>query len=214
MNKYFYKEIPHYRIDSFCSVRTSLDNLTNILNVAEIINTAPHCSTEEDNDFDIAIFTGNNRRIFVKKDNSFFSMAIPFQIIVEEVGISFNSDQTEEKVSGQFISIMRNCIKTVQNQSISHEDVILSLVENFDINITDAMKYYDAFVHLISDDHGYFRFDDDPENQNGDIHPRYHFDIFFKNSTSLKIGYDRIAKLECFFSLIDNSLPKKYLIAR
>ena len=48
-------------------------------------------------------------------------------------------------------------------------------------------------------------------NADGDIHPRYHVDVFYKNTTSIKIGYHRDDELSCFYSLVDSKIPKKYL---
>lgn len=216
MSKYFYSQLPIYLMKNFCAVRDSLDNLTNVLNVAEIVNTNHHKSAQNgrDQEFDVAIFAGDYRRILIKREGGYFSMAIPFQIIIRGHQLSFNSNSLEEEVSGRFIAIMRNCIQTTKEKAVSHEDIIYSLMENFNLDIPDAMKYFDEFASLIAEDHGYFRFDDDPINENGDFHPRYHFDFFYKNSTSIKIGYDRVAQLNCIYSLFDNSIPKKYLTAR
>ncbi|EPJ1370078.1 hypothetical protein [Vibrio parahaemolyticus] len=214
MSVYFFRQIPDYHMDGFCAVRNTYDNFMNILKISEIVNTCRDCLVEEEEGFDIAIFTGDFKRVVVRKDDGYFSMSIPFQIITSEDYISFVCNLIQEEVNGRFISIMRNAVNTHRDNQVSHEDVIFSLIENFNIEIKDSMMYYDAFVSLISEDHGYFRFDDDFAHENGDIHPRYHFDIFYKNSTSLKIGYDRHAKLECLYSLFDNSKDKKYLIEK
>jgi hypothetical protein len=87
----------------------------------------------------------------------------------------------------------------------------LDLVANFHLEVTEASNYLDAFLHLISEDHGYFRFDDDLGHANGHIHPRYHFDFFCKNSTSVKIGKDKYADIDCFYSLFDSTQAKHYL---
>lgn len=215
MSTYFYREVPSYQKSKFCAVRDSLDNLSNVLMLAETINNCPHCRVEnDDTGFDIAVFTGEHRRALIKKEDGYFSMSIPFQIVNSGDRIILNSDYLGEEVSGRFISIMRNAIQTIRGNSHSHEDIVLSLADDFNLGVPDATRYYDAFAALIAEDHGYFRFDDDPSNEDGDIHPRYHFDIFYKNTTSIKIGYDRLAGIECFYSLFDSSTPKKYLTTR
>ncbi|GEM_PF-797990 len=211
MSIYYLRNIPEYYLNRFSSVRSSFDNFLNLLNLAEIVNTCHECYVKNSNQFDIAIFTGGLNRAVIKKNDGYFSMSIPFQIINSNDHITFISNYMEEEVSGIFISIMRNTLQTMKSNSASHEDVILSLIENFNIELQDSIKYYDAFVSILSEDHGYFRFDNDPENENGDIHPRFHFDIFYKDSTALKIGYDRDARLECFQSLFDSTKEKKYL---
>lgn len=216
MNKYFYNGLPTYLMSKFCAVRDSLDNFSNMLTVAEIVNTSHHClvGNEGNVEFNVAVFTGDYRRILIRKNGGYFSMAIPFQVVTQGDQLSFNSDALGEAVSGRFIAIMRNCIQTTKENSISHEDVIYSLMENFNLSMSDAMRYFDAFASFISEDHGYFRFDDDPINEDGDFHPRFHFDFFYKNTSAVKIGYDRLAQLSCIYSLVDSSIPKKYLTNR
>lgn len=213
MSTYYYNSIPAHFIERLCAVRSPLDNLWNILTIVEAINSHPELRTvSPENGFDIAVFTKDLHRFFVKKDDGYFSMANPFQVNFDNDAISFNCDQIEEPVSGQFIAVMRNAIQTVREYGQSHEDIALSLSENFRFDWKDIPKYVDTFVSVLSEDHGYFRFDDDPNNINGDIHPRYHFDVFYKNTCSLKIGYDKSAELQCFLSLADKTQPKKYLV--
>ncbi|WP_300173807.1 hypothetical protein [uncultured Aliivibrio sp.] len=215
MSAFYYHSIPGHYMSGFQAVRNSLDNLSNILQLAEIINSCPdHSEGANKDNFDIAVFTNDFHRFLVKKDDGYFSMSIPFQVIVENGNMSFNCDLLEQPVSGKFISIMRNAIITTHGNLHSHEEVIMSLHDNFNVSFSEATAYYDTFAALISEDHGYFRFDDDENHANGDVHPRYHFDIFYKNNSSLKIGYDKIAGVDCLISLADKVTPKKYLLER
>lgn len=213
MTAFFYKEVPEYRMKGFCSVRDPFDNLSNILNLAEIVNTCSHCIIKEyEDNFDLAVFSGNFTRALIKKNNScYFSMAIPFQIISLEEGIVFNCDDIGQEVSGLFISILRNALITSKDGHFYHDEIVCSISDTFNLSIEESIRYYDSFVTILSDDHGYFRFDDDPNNAKGDFHPRFHFDFFYKNSTSIKIGYDAPFGIECFYSLLDSKYPKRYL---
>ncbi|WP_244899704.1 hypothetical protein [Shewanella japonica] len=195
-----------------CAVREPYDNLWNTLILIEAINSCPDLRTEHyEGGFDVAIFTKDLDRFLIKKSDGYFSMSNPFQVVLGDNEISFNCDLLEEPVSGRFISIMRNAIETVRGGIFSHDDIVLSLHENFNMDWSEAAAYSDTFASIIAGDHGYFRFDDDENNEDGHIHPRYHFDIFFRNSSSIKIGYDRVAGVECFLSLTDKNHPKKYL---
>lgn len=211
-----YKNIPDYYMEGFRPVRSSLDNLENVLQVIEIINFCHEYKNDgkDFDDFDLLVFFGDFNRFVVRKKNGYFSMSIPFQVVIEGDYISFNFDMIKASVDAYFISIMRNAIKTAESSLHSHEDVIMSLVNDFDIDIKESLNYYDAFASLLSEDHGYFRFDDDMENENGDIHPRYHFDIFYKDSSSIKIGYDKMLEVPCLSFLMDKTHPKKYLVEK
>lgn len=212
MTAFFFKGIPNFRMKGFCSVRDALDNLSNVLHLAELVNTCAHykCQNHEE-DFDFVIFSGSFRRALIKKKNGYFSMSIPFQIIDNGESIAFNYDLIGQAVDGQFISILRNAILTSREGSFSHDQVVCTLCDHFGLEFSDAILYLDAFIALLADDHGYFRFDDDVENANGDIHPRYHFDFFYKNTSSIKIGMDAQIDMNCFYSLVDGIKPKRYL---
>lgn len=213
MSVFFYKGIPSHFLEKLRPVRDQLDNLWNILVIVEAINFSQYCRVDGHFDgFDVAVFTKETHRFLVAKNDGYFSMANPFQVIIIEEDIYFNCDVMEEHVDGFFISVMRNAIQTVKDTYHSYEDIVLSISDNFGLDFAQATKYYDAFTSLVSDDHGYFRFDDDMNNENGNIHPRYHFDIFYKNSTSIKIGYDKFAEFDCFLSLTDKNKDKKYLL--
>jgi len=211
MTAFFFKNIPDHALRGFVPVRDALDNIWNVVALAEILNTCSYCRTDVgDEGFDIAIFAGGFSRALVKKQAGFFSMAIPFQIVETPDGVRFNFNSLAEEVSGLLISIIRNAI-TTSRHGFCHENIAASIEDNFNVGINLAAIYSDSFIELLCDDHGYLRFDDDPVNENGTVHPRYHFDFFYKNSSSIKIGMDGFVDLECFYSLFDRTLSKRYL---
>lgn len=211
MSSYFFSEIPSFHLEKLRAVRDSYDNLLNILQITEMVNCCPHCRTEESEGFDFAIYTGNFARVLVKKENGFFTMTLPFQIIDQGDNIIFNYDDYGNIIHAEFISMMRNSIAACRDYGYSHEDIISSLCENFNLNIRDAVNYCDIFTSLLTEDHGYFRFDDDLDAENGKIHPRYHFDFFYKNSTAVKIGIEQCIDASYFLGLFDKDLEKPYL---
>jgi hypothetical protein len=190
------------------------DNFSNTLVIAEIINNHPFVSPlQRDPKYDFIVYSGDYKRIFIMNSAGFSSMAIPFGIVENEGSIYFNCDSIKHPVNSLLISIFRNAIKTCQESDFSFESLVLSLIDNFSIDEIEATRYLDAFMSSLNVDHGYFRYDDDEPNQNGDIHPRYHLDIFIKNTSSIKIGTDLIQGLDCFYSLCDKNIAKKYLRA-
>ena len=176
MTVLFFKDIASFRMNRFKAIRSTLDNFSNVLEVVDIINAcSPEQMTGDENNFDIALFTGDQSRILVKKNDGYFSMAIPFQIVNNGEGISFVCHQIEEEVSGYFTSLMKNAINTSEGKLVSQENIIFSLTDSFGLDFSEAIKYSEAFSTLISDDHGYFRFDDDPDpsRMNEDIFQGY-----------------------------------------
>lgn len=212
MSTYYFKGLPGHCMKEFSPVRDALDNLSNILNVVEIATFHQNkILPDYTNNFDIAIFTGTCNRALVRKSNGYFTMSLPFQIIDHGDRISFNFDPIQGEVNGLFLSIMRNAITASKDSYISCDNVVLSISETFGLDIPESTMFCDAFFTLLADDHGYFRFDDDVEGENGKIHPRFHFDFYFKNSSSVKIGTEKLVGIECFLSLFDKKSPKMYL---
>ncbi|MBH1852446.1 MULTISPECIES: hypothetical protein [Stenotrophomonas] len=212
MTAIYYKDVPSYRLDLFKAVRQAGDNLSNLLALAEIVNTCHDISsTTRPDDFDIAIFSGNYTRAWIRRGNGYFSMAIPFQVITEGEFISFNIDNLSEPVSGELISIFRNAIQTCATSSFCHEDIALGINDSFGIEVPMCLKYADAFAELLTEDHGYFRYDHDPDNENGEFHPLHHLDFFFKNTSAVKIGLSSKVGLDLLHSLCDSSVAKRYI---
>lgn len=212
MTVLFFKNVPDYYLNNFKAVRTSFDNLYNLLNVVEAINSSSHCRIDGfEPDFSFAVFCGDTNRLLVTKKDGYFSMALPFQVLDEGEIISFNFDYLGEEVSGRLISIMKNIIYTHTEGCFSHDEVVLSLVENFSLTVEEATNYYEGFIYLLTEDHGYFRFDDDPKNANGAVHPRLHFDFFFKNSTNIKLGIHKAPGINFFYDIFDSSRKKPFL---
>lgn len=213
MSSYFIYNVPDYWMRNFRAVRSAADNLHNVINVAEIVNTCQdRISPDFQDKFDVAIFSSPYRRALINKEGGHFSMGIPFQIINEGNHLSFNMDFTKEPVSGQLLAILKSAASTWR-ENPSAEDITLSISDSFGLDVLEASRYCDAFLSTLSEDHGYFRFDDDPKNANGRIHPRYHYDFFFLNSTSIKFGADTVENIECFYSMCDPSIAKRFLRA-
>lgn len=187
MSAFFFTGIPTYCMRGFSAVRDVYDNLSNVLTLVEIANTCSHCMIRKYNeDFDLVVFSGEYTRALIRKNDGYFSMALPFQVIDHGNYITFNCDHIEVEVGGMFISIMRNALMTSKRGNFCYDEIACSITDDFDLSVDDALRYCDSFVALLADDHGYFRFDDDPKNENGDFHPRYHFDFFIKMRHQLR----------------------------
>ena len=152
MMAFFYKDIPNYYLKKFIAVRDSFDNLENILNLAEIINNCSHTRLKGfDKDSEIVLFTGDYLRVLIKKQDGYFSMALPFQVVDYGLQIAFNLELFEKGIDSEFIAIMRNAINSTKKSKISHEDILLDLAVNFNLDMSEATSYLDAFFHLVSE---------------------------------------------------------------
>ena len=70
----------------------------------------------------------------------------------------------------------------------------------------------EIFLDLLVFEPAYIRFDEDAKRQDGDIHPLYHFDIFYSNAPSLKIGSKAKIDFDEFNRMLEkNGQSCKYL---
>ena len=211
MSAYFFNEIPVCYISDFVAVRDPYSNLENLLNVVEAINCCPTSRTTNNIIFDFALFTGDVNRVLIRKADGFFTMAMPFQIIDYGANIVFIYDEYNLTIDSAFISYMKNAINTCREGAYSYDNVVYSLHESFGMEFSEVILYSDVLSSLLLKDHGYFRFDDDPTNQNARIHPRYHFDFFCTNSTGVKIGVSNNITSSFFIDLFDLNKNRPYI---
>jgi len=58
---------------------------------------------------------------------------------------------------------------------------------------------------------GYIRYDDDVGNENGDIHPRYHLDVFYSGSATFKLGLRQAIQHVTFADILDINTSCRFL---
>lgn len=109
-------------------------------------------------------------RLFVYLDNNkFISIQFPFDIIKVSNGLrfKFKGINVDSKVVSDGLSLLTQ----LEDKYPDIRQILDSDNENID-NDT-----YDILGSLSLLDFGYLRFDYDPKNEKGDIHPLHHLDI-------------------------------------
>lgn len=75
----------------------------------------------------------------------------------------------------------------------------------------DLFNIYEIIHELLIFEPSYLRFEEDKVNFNPhapDVHPKYHFDIFYSRST-FKLGVDKKCDLDKFLQILDNYSTNK-----
>jgi hypothetical protein len=123
-------------------------------------------------------------RLFFYAENYLFSVSFPFT-----VRIANNKIDEIASYSG----------REVDNRSISH---IISVLENekfklnhslLDFYIESNDLDYEPFLlleEILQFEPTYIRYDNDPENENGKLHPLHHLDINYSSYGTYKLGLD------------------------
>lgn len=123
-------------------------------------------------------------RLFFYAKNYLFSVSFPFTVRIE-------NDKIAEIASYSG--------KEVNNKSISH---IISVLESekfklnyslLDFYIESNVLDHESFLlleEILQYEPTYIRYDNDPENENGKLHPLHHLDINYSSYGTYKLGMD------------------------
>lgn len=122
-------------------------------------------------------------RLFFVVPNKIFSIRFPFQVVEEEGRLSFHSHEIPD-IDSKLTSL---ALGLVSSETFSTDDAY----EFFEPLVEEEAvpERLWAFVReLIMFEDGYFRYEVDMERASGEVHPENHYDIFYTNGASLKLG--------------------------
>ena len=122
-------------------------------------------------------------RIFFFTEKKYFSISFPFNVI-ENNGIKFSSKQISD-IDNEITSEIVSLLKCNEGNSIN---CIYEFIEPL-LEFTSKNEYIGTLINeLIFNEDGYLRYDCDEIHQNAKIHPLHHYDIFYSNHSTFKIG--------------------------
>jgi hypothetical protein len=98
--------------------------------------------------------TSGINRILVKKNDGFFTMSFPFQLIDYGYNLSAHLDDYGITIDARSF-LMKNALETATSNVYCHDDIALSLNNSFGLEGLDCTIYADIFSHLLLKDHGY-----------------------------------------------------------
>lgn len=172
----------------FSPIRSKFDSLRILLKTVKLllVNNQPGQTTGAG---EITLIISKMSRIFFISEGKIFSIAFPFFVTCTD-GIfalkSYNNFEINSKVSSEILSLL-------ENSDITDSNEILSFVEPiFDVCDTNP-ELWSLFKSLMLHEDGYIRYDIDEAHQNKHLHPLNHFDVFYSNNVTFKLGLkDRI----------------------
>lgn len=144
-------------------------------------------------------------RLFYFKDDKYFSVSFPFIVLIEK---------------DEVIEITTLTGKVVDNKSIS---AIISILDEEQFQLTPSLlDLYIASSELSSlgvelleeifqSEPGYIRYDNDPKNENGNLHPLNHLDINYSSYGSYKIGLSKVIPIANFEDVLNISTDCSFL---
>lgn len=121
-------------------------------------------------------------RVFVYGLNKFFSFSFPFTIYENEIGelviTTYSGKEIDNKTVSSIFSIIEDEI-FIEKKSLIDLYIEPNGVEISGVPILEELLHYEP---------GYVRYDNDPANENGSLHPLNHLDFNYSQYSKLKIG--------------------------
>jgi len=146
-------------------------------------------------------------RLFFHKENKYFSVSFPFSTLLDE--------------DNRVIEINSYSGKKVDFQSISG---VISVLENEQFKLNPSpIDYYmnsngvdsiglELLEEIFRFEPSYIRYDYDPTNENGKLHPLYHVDINYSTYGTFKFGLNNEINLAYLENLLNTNTDCAYII--
>ena len=149
-------------------------------------------------------------RLFFFTEDKFFSISFPFTVKEEKLKFEFGSTysfRVDHHITSELLSVFQ-----VFNGS-RRSDLYRILEAVADVEVA-LEGFSDLLWHLLTYEDGYVRYDKDADNENGDIHPLYHYDFFYSSRAACKVGLRSALKEEQMMDLFSTSTACHYFESR
>lgn len=135
--------------------------------------------------------------------NKYISFVFPF--IFNGRDLRYEKNIIDETFAAHLISIAEDGQKGASIVDLYNDN------GNIDIESKIPEDCLRVMEKLLLVDSGYIRHDDDPGSAKGDIHPRYHFDIYFAKNATFKIGLLRMLSTNGYENFFNRNKPKFFI---
>lgn len=205
MKKYFIRADKRFTLIRG-PIRNQIDALNNIIRVTQYINVYPYekiaCQPAE---ADIVIWVDKMSRIFFNNNNQIHCLYYPFTIEENEI-LQFYC--LRQKLDGRSLNIMLALLNQFDFMQKSIDNMLDCFCETIDefseLNQTetDIHFYWNLFIHLVTQESGYLRYDHD-ETRATKFHPINHIDFFYSNANTFKVGLNTTISWQELKELVD-----------
>lgn len=176
----------------------------------ELFRASGHASDIKGND-KLIVHIEKMSRLFYCMNSKVFSFQMPFNIVI-------NSNRQVEICFENLITIdsyLSSMLVTVFENKDCLDGTFIDVYERLDQLLKDRYGELsideDAFWRLLKElmvfEPGYIRFDDDPEHEKPQFHPRFHLDINYENASTFKVEVNKKMNAEDVMALVDLTKP-------
>lgn len=158
------------------------------------------------------------KRIFFSFENKIFSVSFPFNVAVKDDGVNsyfyfeYQNIVIDNKLTSVLISVFSNQNDLQNTTSKDIYSVVADVCNEFGIKtVMEILEVQKIVYYLLTYEDGYFRYDFDTERDDSIYHPKNHFDLYYSNSNTFKIGLKDKINLEWFINFSNNNAPVAYI---
>jgi hypothetical protein len=190
--KQFEFEIPHYLEDRFFKpIRKFDDYVLCVLQASQFMLQNLRTNNARNNSAYLIMRIDKMKRLIFGKDNKYYSILYPFSVREEDDQLVLYS-QDGTVLNSAYLSTAISLI-----ESDTQED-------NYDEEYLFLLEFGQSILEIVrQSEPSYLRFDIDPENENGKIHPKVHLDINFSTSGTYKLGLNAEISCSSFYDILD-----------
>ena len=211
MTPKYYFEIPEFRYDLFEKpMRSIYDHIRLVAHFLQDHVFLKRTSTEPDCPF-LSINQSGRGRLNVHFDSRILSVCFPLTYSDSfDQPFSFKDYGIVDQAMTSSLILVAN--STDKNKHDTLFQVMGGLTDN-DISVgIDRVEFLSRLVSwFFFEESGHVRFEHDRKNMDGEIHPEFHLDINYSNSTSFKIGLRERIENSRFDGMFDSLAPCMYL---
>ena len=197
---------------SLLPLRTREDAILLILKTIRMFDISKLLSDERKERVVISINKMN--RIFYILDGKMFSMQFPFCVDkssdMEEIRIY--DKLTGMEITPRVLAILIEAFEKLKHEDVDFDTVFEIVMESQETgNEFTSKNLWLLISQLLKFDLGYLRYDKDPKNENGKLHPLNHLDICLDTSATYKLGLRKELTFLEFRNILDTTTECEYI---
>lgn len=182
----------------FKPIRTKLDVINILMRVIKImLSYQIPAKTQIAGHFNLSVDVMS--RLFFVSQKKFYSINFPFLVSGELGNFRFYNHHHQDINSKSTSSILG----FINEDGIFDEPDVLDFAVPVVGASSDDIDLWALLRELLLWEEGYIRYDDDPVHDNGDLHPRYHLDVFYSSAATFKLGFRKSIEHVAFADILD-----------
>ncbi len=167
----------------FSPIREKRDVVRLLMRIIKLmlVNSSPRANEVKG---EVVLHVSKMSRLFFFSDFRYFSVCFPFSV---REGMD-----TFEFSLGGVVDVDSKITSDVLSFIDSDANFNINCAYQFIEPVLDISRYEPNFwtllLKLLTLDDGYIRYDYDEENEQGLIHPKNHYDVFYSSNSTFKVG--------------------------